>query len=187
MKPVVAIFGSSTAPAGSEEYERAYAVGKGLGDLGLGVLSGGYFGTMEAVSKGAAEAATEVDIVGVLVPSLFVGRNLDGNSFLTKRVHANTLIERINILTTTSRVFVILPGKVGTMAELVAVWNQDYCDKFKGRAGNVRALLVCWRDPWEAFFKTVLSSLDLDDSFRPHVVFVDTPAEAVAAVSQYVN
>ena len=187
MKPLVTIFGSSTPTEDSEEYTQAYEVGKGLGSLGVGVLSGGYFGTMEAVSKGAAAAESAVDIVGVLVPSLFVGRSLDGNSFLTKRIHASTLIERINVLTSSSRVFIVLPGKVGTMAEVVAVWNQDYCDKFKVRAGPSRVLLVCWRNPWEGFFKSVLSSLDLDDSFRPQLVFVDSPAEAVAAVKHFIN
>jgi uncharacterized protein (TIGR00725 family) len=53
---VVAVFGGHAPAPGSADYEMARELGRRLAEAGFIVMSGGYGGTMEAVSRGAREA-----------------------------------------------------------------------------------------------------------------------------------
>ena len=65
----ITVFGSSRCKAGESEYVFAEEVGELIGKYGHNVATGGYQGTMEAVSKGALNHG--VTVSGVTVPSLF--------------------------------------------------------------------------------------------------------------------
>lgn len=54
---VVTVFGGSSPKPGEEPYLEAETLGRLLAQAGLLVATGGYAGAMQAVSKGAAEAA----------------------------------------------------------------------------------------------------------------------------------
>ena len=56
----VAIFGGATSQSNGTSYEDAFRLGKRLAGAGHVVLTGGYIGTMEAASRGAAEAGGHV-------------------------------------------------------------------------------------------------------------------------------
>ena len=56
----VTIFGGSKPKPGDQAYQDAYKLGCLLGDANHDVITGGYIGTMEAVSRGAAESSTQV-------------------------------------------------------------------------------------------------------------------------------
>ena len=182
---VCTVFGSSSPVEGSPEFIQSERLGFLLANENLSIVSGGYCGTMEGVSKGAASARnSNVTIEGVLVPSQFPDRGREGNPYLTKRYYADTLIERVGRLIHSSEVFIVLPGSIGSMAELVAVWNDDYCNRFKG-GDNKRALVVCWREPWQQFIDAVIQTLQLDPQKAPKCVYVDSPEEAAKAVVSY--
>lgn len=55
----VVIYGSSAPCEGSSEYTQAQELGSKLSAAGFGVVTGGYSGTMEAVSRGAKENGCE--------------------------------------------------------------------------------------------------------------------------------
>lgn len=55
----VAVFGASGCTNSSPEYATAVELGELLGKAGIGIVNGGYTGTMEAVSKGAASAGSD--------------------------------------------------------------------------------------------------------------------------------
>ncbi len=57
-KMKIVVFGSSTCLPDSAQYREAEELGRGLAESGFGVVTGGYGGTMEAVSKGAATVKT---------------------------------------------------------------------------------------------------------------------------------
>jgi len=59
----ITVFGGSQPTEGSSAYAEARELGKALADNGWTVITGGYTGTMEAVSRGAADAGGHV--VGV--------------------------------------------------------------------------------------------------------------------------
>ncbi|MBS1195807.1 MAG: family Rossman fold protein, partial [Actinobacteria bacterium] len=52
--PVIAVFGSSAGRPGDPGYEAARTCGRLLAEAGYAVATGGYAGTMEACSRGAA-------------------------------------------------------------------------------------------------------------------------------------
>src|SRR4051794_10982883 len=61
--PAVSVFGSARTEPGSPHYEAARAIGRGLGERGLSVITGGGPGSMEAANRGAREAgATSIGL-----------------------------------------------------------------------------------------------------------------------------
>ncbi|HQT91390.1 MAG TPA: hypothetical protein PL001_05110, partial [Candidatus Kryptobacter bacterium] len=60
---IVTVFGSSKPKEGSAEYADAMLMGERLASNGISVCTGGYGGTMEAVSKGASKS--DIKIFGV--------------------------------------------------------------------------------------------------------------------------
>ena len=57
---IVTVFGSNAPKEGEADYEQARALGRELAQSGYVVATGGYFGTMEATSRGAKEAGGHV-------------------------------------------------------------------------------------------------------------------------------
>ena len=57
---LISVFGSSRAREGDELYTEALWMGRLLGKSGFDVVTGGYAGVMEAVSRGAHEAGAHV-------------------------------------------------------------------------------------------------------------------------------
>ena len=51
----VTVYGSSKVRPGDNDYETAVEVGRKLAEAGYAVMTGGYYGVMEAISKGANE------------------------------------------------------------------------------------------------------------------------------------
>lgn len=117
MRKTVTIFGSSIPRPGDAEYEAAYRLGKILGVNNLNVCTGGFQGTMDAVSKGASEAGAEA--IGITV-SIF---NAQPSRYLTKEIKCSTLFERLTKLLEIGDAFIILNGGTGTMLELALVWE----------------------------------------------------------------
>ena len=71
----------------------------------------------------------------------------------------------------------MLPGSVGTLGELVLVWNHINIDF---RVHNLsRKHLVCFREPWERFIIVTRETLNLIDRDLNHIHFIDSVDEAV--------
>ncbi len=117
MKKTITVFGSSQPREGDEEYNHAYKLGSLIAKSGFDVCTGGFMGTMEAVSKGANEHGAEV--IGVTVN--FWGS--DPNRFITREIKCKNLLERVNKLVELGDAFVVLQGGTGTLLELAAVWE----------------------------------------------------------------
>jgi len=117
MQKTITVFGSSKPVETDEQYKLAYELGSLLAKNGFHVCTGGFFGIMEAVSKGAVENGAEA--IGIIVDH-WGGA---ANKFVTKEIKCNTLFERINKLIETGDGFVILQGGTGTLLELAAVWE----------------------------------------------------------------
>lgn len=116
----ITVFGSAQCAPGSEAYEQARQLGQLLAQAGLTVINGGYTGTMQGVSQGAAEVGGQA--VGVTC-AIFDVRRPAGNPFLTQQVHTPDLLSRLRELVERGDGFVVLGGGVGTLLELFLVWN----------------------------------------------------------------
>ena len=140
---IVTVFGSSASAEGDDEYEAARWLGTELGRSGWGVATGGYGGTMEAVSAGAAAAGTVV--IGVTVPDLFTDRT-GPNRFVGEEIRAPSLGDRIQRLLDLGDHWVALPGSIGTAAELVIAWNHAYISDRTSRSARLPiAVGTAWR------------------------------------------
>jgi len=118
----ITIFGGSAPKPDSPEYMVAYQLGHELALLGHTVLTGGYMGTMEAASKGAAEAGGHV--IGITCQEIELWRNTGRNAWVKEEWRQATLHERIIKLIDACDVAIALPGGPGTLAEIVLMWNR---------------------------------------------------------------
>lgn len=114
---IVTVFGSSRPAEGSPEYEDARLIGERLSTNGISVCTGGYGGTMEAVSKGASQS--DVKIIGV-TSAVF---SPNPNEFVNVQVHTRDLYERLRKLVELGDGYMILRGGTGTLVELAMVWE----------------------------------------------------------------
>jgi hypothetical protein len=117
----VTIFGGSQPQLGSPAYEEAYTLGKLLAQSGHTVLTGGYIGTMEAVSKGANESGGHV--IGVTCEEIEAWRSVKPNAWIKEERREKTLISRLERLINDADAAIALPGGPGTLTEIALMWN----------------------------------------------------------------
>lgn len=123
IRRTVAVFGSSRTDRASLDWAAAEEVGRRLAGAGIAVITGGYAGTMEAVSKGASERGGHV--AGVIAPRLFPERT-GANPYVDELIEADDLLDRIGKLINRADGVIALPGSIGTAAELMIAWNHNY-------------------------------------------------------------
>jgi len=117
----ITVFGGSHPAPGSPEYLEAYELGKLLAGRGHAVLTGGYIGTMEAVSRGAAEAGGHV--IGVTCEEIEHWRQVMPNAWVQEERRFHSLQERLDELVTACDAALALPGGPGTLTEIALCWN----------------------------------------------------------------
>jgi hypothetical protein len=116
-EPVITVFGSSRPAPGSDAYETARRLGELLAQAGFTLATGGYGGTMEAVSRGAREA--DGHVIGVTA-EVFKSA---ANAWVVEEIRAQTWQERLFKLVELGAGYVVLPGGTGTLVELAVVWE----------------------------------------------------------------
>src|SRR3990172_5346318 len=117
----VSVFGGSQPKEGTPAYEEARSLGELLAQQGHTVLTGGYIGTMEAVSRGAAEAGGHV--IGVTCEDIERWRPVRRNAWVMEEWRRKTLLERLRSLIDNCQAAFALPGGPGTLTEISLTWN----------------------------------------------------------------
>ncbi|MCE7860613.1 MAG: LOG family protein [Chloroflexi bacterium CFX2] len=117
----VTVFGGAQPKEGTPAYEEARELGSLLAQRGHVVLSGGYMGTMEAVSRGANEAGGHV--IGVTCEDIEAWRPTKANGWVREERRKKTLHERILALIEGCDAAMALPGGAGTLTEIMMMWN----------------------------------------------------------------
>ncbi len=117
----VSVFGGSQPPPASPAYQEAYELGKMLANDKHTVMTGGYIGTMEAVSRGAAEAGGHV--IGVTCDDIEAWRAVKPNPWVQEERRFATMQERLNELVLGCDAAIALPGGPGTLTEVALTWN----------------------------------------------------------------
>jgi uncharacterized protein (TIGR00730 family) len=141
----VSVFGGSSPKPGEPAYQEAQRLGALLGTAGYTVLTGGYIGTMEAVSRGTAEAGGNV--IGVTCEEIEAWRPGGANAWVTEERRFSTLRERLFTLIDTCQAAIALPGGAGTLTEISLMWNQMITRSLPPRP------LILVGPGWEAVFK----------------------------------
>src|SRR5512136_2952996 len=117
---IAVVFGSNSPKEGELDYAEARQLGYSLTQAGYVIATGGYFGTMEAASRGAKEAGGHA--IGVTT-SIFDGVRLHPNAYLDEEIKFPTLFQRLHHLVTMADVWVALPGGIGTLSEVALTWS----------------------------------------------------------------
>jgi uncharacterized protein (TIGR00725 family) len=117
----VSVFGGSAPQPGQPAYQEAQHLGELLGKAGHVVITGGYYGVMEAVSRGAFEAGAHV--IGITCQEIENWRPIDANRWISDVRCEETLFDRLNALIRESDTWLALPGGPGTLVEISLAWN----------------------------------------------------------------
>jgi uncharacterized protein (TIGR00730 family) len=118
----ITVFGGSSPKPGEQAYQQAHQLGKLIGEAGFTVLTGGYIGTMEAVSRGVNEHGGWV--IGVTCDQIEEWRPVTPNQWIQEEMRFPTLKERLYALIENCDAALVLPGGIGTLAELAVMWSQ---------------------------------------------------------------
>jgi hypothetical protein len=117
----ISVFGGSQPLEDSPAYAEARELGRLLAQKGHTVLTGGYIGTMEAVSRGASEAGGYV--IGVTCRQIETWRGVGANKWVKDEWKKESLIERLEALIQGCDAALALPGGPGTLTEISLMWN----------------------------------------------------------------
>ncbi len=153
----IAVFGGSAVPEGTREYRAAYRLGQRLAHAGFAVVTGGYIGTMEAVSRGAYEAGGHV--IGVPCDTIERWRPVAPNPWIHEHWPAETLLDRLRYLIHRTHGAVVLPGGVGTLTELALYWNHLLVQEIPSRP------FIVVGEGWHRALRTLFATFP--DYFSP--------------------
>jgi hypothetical protein len=153
----VTVFGGSFPKEGSAAYEEARELGKMLAERGHVVTTGGYYGTMEAVSRGASEAGGRV--IGVTCQDIEEWRGSKANAWVKEEIKKKSLLERLQVLIEGCDAAIALPGGPGTLTEISLMWNLMIVESLPPRP----LILVGsgWQSTFDQFFKEFNSYMPL--------------------------
>lgn len=175
----VAVYGGASPKEGEESYEDARRLGFLLGQSGHIVMTGGYIGVMEAASRGASEAGAHV--IGSTCKQLEEWRGTKANVWVKEEWKHETLKERMHSLIENCDAAVIMPGGVGTLAELAVMWNEEI---ISSKPERVMVLVgKRWQKTLTLFLEEFGNYVHKRDQERIHYA-VDV-AQAVAIIDQF--
>jgi uncharacterized protein (TIGR00730 family) len=140
----ISVFGGSQPKEGETAYAEAQELGRLLAGHGHTALTGGYMGTMEAVSRGACEAGGRV--IGVTCEDIETWRPIKANAWVMEEIKKKTLIERLHSLIHESDAALALPGGAGTLTEITLMWNLMIVESLHRRP------LILIGDGWQSVF-----------------------------------
>ncbi len=149
---IITVFGGSTPRPGDPAYLSAQVIGGDLARAGYAVATGGYMGTMEAVSRGAAESGGVV--IGVTSDQIEAWRHAGPNRWVQKEIRVPTVRERLFRLIDLASGLIALPGGIGTLAEVSVSWSLLQTGEVPPRP------LILVGDLWQLTMATFLESAE---------------------------
>jgi uncharacterized protein (TIGR00730 family) len=180
----VTIFGSARAKPGTFVYEEVKRVANVLAEMGCDIITGGGPGLMQAANEGSARAnAPERNrSVGIRVDLPF---EQEANPFVERAFKHKTFFTRLHHFVLTSDAYVVSPGGIGTVLELMLIWQLLQVKHVEGAplilVGKMWAELVDWAK--NNLLKPELALASRTDLEIP--ICVDTADEAIALLRQH--
>ena len=180
----VTIFGSARAKPGSFVYDEVKRVAGALADMGCDIITGGGPGLMQAANEGAsaANAPERNRSVGIRVELPF---EQDVNPFVEQAFEHKTFFSRLHHFVLASDAYVVTPGGIGTVLELMLIWQllqvKHVHDTPLILVGNMWAELVDWAR--KNLLKPELNLANTEDLAIPRCV--KTADEAIALLREH--
>jgi len=172
----ITVFCSSQTRPGDSAYEQGVRLGNLLASAGHTVLTGGYIGSMEAVSRGAAEAGGHV--IGVTCEEIEAWRPVRANPWVKEEFRHATLRQRLFSLIEECDAAMALPGGIGTLAEVAIMWSHLQTGAIPPRP------LVLIGNGWKTVMETFWQAFDpyVPEQYRGLLIFAEDVDQAVASL-----
>jgi uncharacterized protein (TIGR00730 family) len=117
----VTIFGSARAQPGTAVYDEVKRLSAALTEMGCDILTGGGPGLMQAANEGAAGVdSTPGRSAGIRVDLPF---EQESNPFVGQMFEHKTFFTRLHHFVLASDAFIVVPGGIGTVLEMLMVWQ----------------------------------------------------------------
>lgn len=169
----ITVYGSSQVGPGDRVYQDAIVVGRALASSGYAVMTGGYLGVMEAISKGAKAAGGRV--IGVTTDQIGLQFNVQPNGYLDDMVNYADLRDRLLHMVENADGYLAMPGGIGTLHEIAETWELM-------RIGGVpRRPFVCYGPMWEDVIGILEESPYLGDGYHGMIKIAHTPENVIEA------
>jgi uncharacterized protein (TIGR00730 family) len=161
----ITVFGGSQPKTGEKAYEDALRLGRLLGAEGYTVMTGGYIGTMEAVSRGAMESGGYV--IGITCDKIERWRPVSPNHWIHEEKRYPTLRQRLFGLIEDCDAALALPGGIGTLAEISVMWSHLQTQSITERP------LILIGPGWSSIMSTFYATLGdyVPDYYRSLLAF----------------
>jgi len=177
--PAVTVFGSARTRRGDADYRTAEALAYALAREGLGVITGGGPGIMEAANKGAARGRAASVGLNIALP-----HEQKGNRYATLPLHFRYFFARKVCFVKYSMGFVFLPGGFGTLDEffeLITLVQTERIQRFP--------LILVGREYWQGLLRWMGSTLEPSAFISPGdldlATLVDSAEEAAGLILDY--
>ena len=141
------IFGGGLKDSNTKEYLETIEIGKMLSHNGYDIKSGGYYGIMEAVSKGCSEANGHS--IGYTCKSF---KTTKGNKYLSETIECDNIYNRLENLIEGSDLFIVQRGSYGTLSELFL--TLDIVRKMENKP-TILLIGGFWNDIFKSIFQLV--------------------------------
>ena len=166
MKKVITSFGSAFINENEPLYSEITDIGKYIAEAGYTICSGGYYGSMEAISKGAKSAGGKT--IGVTVK----GWESAPNDYVDEIVKMTNLMERIVELIGIADAYIIFKGGTGTLVEISVALE------LMNKRSMPEKKMIFYTDFWKNMIEILKQdSAKLNDMINRNVFFVENPEE----------
>jgi uncharacterized protein (TIGR00730 family) len=174
----VAIFGSARAEPGTFVYEEVKRLASAFAGMGCDIVTGGGPGLMQAANEGARSVGAPGSIgIGIELPF-----EQGINPFVEQAFEHETFFTRLHHFVIASDAFVVTPGGIGTVLEMLMIWQLLQVGHVKNvplvLVGKMWTGLVDWTKT--AMLDPRLALVNPEDLKIPRCV--DTADEAIAVV-----
>ena len=177
----VTVFGGARLKPDHPAYKEAFKLGQLLGSAGYIVITGGYIGTMEAVSRGVAESGGKV--IGMTCDEIESWRKTKPNPWVQKEIRYPTIRQRLMAMIDDGQVALALPGGAGTLAEISMMWNHLITGAISPRP--LILIGIEWKDLFDNYFNILGEYVSLPD--RAWLTFVPDVEAAFTCLNNAVS
>lgn len=159
MSKIAAVFGGAKNDKNSKEYLDSVLLGQILATKSYQVKTGGYYGIMEAVSKGVFEnGGTSIG------HTCSTFKTTKGNKYLTETIPAKNIYERLEMLVENTDIFILQKGGIGTLSELFLT-----IDVVRKLENKPKILLI--GEFWEDIMKSVSQFLNNGEESLYEIIY----------------
>jgi len=154
-RPRLAAFGSSRTGSHEPVYRDVSALSRSIAEAGWNGMTGGHQGMMAAFSEGIHAGGGHVR--GITLERF----PTPPDNHLSEEVRAHNFFDRMQVLIEQTDAYLILPGGLGTLAELAMSWDLQAIGVLEKRP------LIVYGDSWTPLLQPLRESLiwSVDEAF----------------------